>query len=304
MAFDKKKIYEIIFEADTREGKAFDVTIIFLILLSVLLVLLDSIPEVRERFGMAIHIIEWFITGVFLLEYLLRIWVLDRPVKYIFSFYGIIDLMAILPNFLGLIIAGGQSLMVIRAVRLLRVFRIFKLSRYTSAGRTLAKALYRSREKIFMFIAVIVTLVVIFGTIMYLVEGEDNGFTSIPVSIYWAVVTLTTVGYGDISPVTGFGQFLASIVMIMGYAIIAVPTGIVTSEMMRMPARENTQVCSNCMFDRHDDDAKYCKRCGTELDMPVTGSSRNEADVRGATDQPSGSTAGLPGSDRDSGEHI
>lgn len=268
MALNRKRIYEIIFEADTREGKIFDVSIIALIILSVLLVLLDSIASIRERFGLIIHIAEWFITGVFLLEYLLRIWVLEKPVRYIFSFYGIIDLLSILPNFLGLILAGGQSLMVIRAVRLLRVFRIFKLSRYTSAGRTLMKALYRSREKIFMFISVIVTLVVIFGTIMYLVEGEKNGFTSIPVSIYWAVVTLTTVGYGDISPATGFGQFLASIVMIMGYAIIAVPTGIVTSEMMRMPAENNTQVCSNCMCDKHDDDAVYCKKCGLKLDKP------------------------------------
>lgn len=274
MAFDKNRIYEIIFEADTREGKAFDVIIIFLILLSVLLVLLDSIAPVRERYGVAIHAIEWFITGVFLIEYTLRIWVLDRPVKYIFSFYGIIDLLAILPNFLGLFFTGSQSLMVIRAVRLLRVFRILKLSRYTSAGRTLARALYRSREKIFMFISVILTLVVIFGTIMYLVEGEKNGFTSIPVSIYWAIVTLTTVGYGDISPVTGFGQFLASIVMIMGYAIIAVPTGIVTSEMMRMPSAENTQVCSNCMHDRHEDDAVFCKKCGKKLELPKPAAGR------------------------------
>jgi voltage-gated potassium channel len=273
MKLNKKRLYEIIFEADTKEGKAFDLTIIVLIFLSVLLVLLDSIAEIRERFGVVIHLIEWFITGIFLLEYILRIYVLNRPARYIFSFYGLIDLMAILPNFLGLILSGGQSLMVIRAVRLLRVFRIFKLSRYTSAGRTLIKALYRSREKIFMFISVIVTLVVIFGTIMYLVEGEKNGFTSIPVSIYWAVVTLTTVGYGDISPATGFGQFLASIVMIMGYAIIAVPTGIVTSEMMRMPAENNTQVCPSCMYDKHDDDARYCKKCGTalEVDSPPVG---------------------------------
>lgn len=273
MKLNKKRLHEIIFEADTTEGKVFDLTIIVLILLSVLLVLLDSIAEIRERFGFVIHLVEWFITGIFLLEYLLRIYVLDKPIRYIFSFFGLIDLMAILPNFLGLIFSGGQSLMVIRAVRLLRVFRIFKLSRYTSAGRTLMKALYRSREKIFMFISVIVTLVVIFGTIMYLVEGEQNGFTSIPVSIYWAVVTLTTVGYGDISPVTGFGQFLASIVMIMGYAIIAVPTGIVTSEMMRMPAENNTQVCPHCLFDRHDDDARFCKKCGThlEVDSPPAG---------------------------------
>lgn len=268
MSITKGKIHEIIFEADTPEGKAFDVTIIALILLSVLLVLLDSIAPVREKYAGLIHVLEWIITAIFLIEYLLRIYVLDKPLKYIFSFFGIIDLMAILPNFLGLIFTGGQSLMVVRAVRLLRVFRIFKLSRYTSAGRSLAVALYRSREKIFMFISVILTLVVIFGTVMYLIEGEQNGFTSIPVSIYWAIVTMTTVGYGDISPVTGLGQFLASIVMILGYAIIAVPTGIVTSEMIRMPARNNTQVCAGCMYDKHDDDALYCKKCGTLLDKP------------------------------------
>ncbi|MDX9773002.1 MAG: ion transporter [Bacteroidales bacterium] len=268
MTARKKKIYEIIFEADTPAGKAFDITIIVLIFLSVLLVLLDSITPVREKYSVLIHLLEWLVTAIFLVEYILRIYVLGRPFRYIFSFYGIIDLMAILPNFLGLIFTGGQSLMVIRAVRLLRVFRIFKLSRYTLAGRLLIRALFRSREKIFMFISVILTMVVIFGTIMYLIEGEENGFTSIPVSIYWAIVTLTTVGYGDISPVTGFGQFLASIVMILGYAIIAVPTGIVTSEMIRMPSGNNTQVCARCMFDRHDDDALYCKRCGTLLDKP------------------------------------
>lgn len=269
MKINKKKLYEIIFEADTTAGKAFDVTIIVLIFLSILLVLVDSIAPVHAKYTVVLYTAEWVITGIFLIEYLLRIYVLDKPFRYIFSFFGIIDLLAILPNFIGLIFAGSQSLMVIRAVRLIRIFRIFKLSRYTSAGRTLARALSRSREKIFMFISVILTLVVIFGTIMYLIEGEENGFTSIPVSIYWAIVTLTTVGYGDISPVTGMGQFLASIVMILGYAIIAVPTGIITSEMMRMPAENNTQVCNHCLCDRHDDDALYCKKCGTVLDKPV-----------------------------------
>lgn len=269
MKVNKKKLYEIIFEADTRPGKAFDVLIIVLIFVSIFLVLLDSVTSVREKYAVILHTSEWIITAIFLAEYLLRIYVLNKPFRYIFSFFGIIDLLAILPSFLGLILVGGQSLMVIRAVRLLRVFRIFKLSRYTSAGRALAVALYRSREKIFMFISVILTLVVIFGTIMYLIEGEQNGFTSIPVSIYWAIVTMTTVGYGDISPVTGVGQFLASIVMILGYAIIAVPTGIITSEMIRHPVRNNTQVCPNCMYDRHDDDARHCKRCGTYLDVPV-----------------------------------
>jgi voltage-gated potassium channel len=268
MKINKKKLYEIIFEADTRAGRAFDVMIIVLIFISILLVMLDSIATIHEKHTVVLHTAEWVITGIFLIEYILRIYVLDKPFRYIFSFFGIIDLLAILPNFIGLIFTGSQSLMVIRVVRLIRIFRIFKLSRYTSAGRTLARALYRSREKIFMFIIVILTLVVIFGTIMYLIEGEENGFTSIPVSIYWAIVTLTTVGYGDISPVTGMGQFLASIVMIMGYAIIAVPTGIITSEMIRMPAGNNTQVCSKCLFDKHDDDALYCKKCGTMLDVP------------------------------------
>ncbi len=285
MVFNKRRIYEIVFEADTREGKAFDVAIITLILLSVLLVMLNNIAGVRERVGLIIHSTEWFITGVFLIEYITRIWVLEGPAKYIFSFYGIIDLMAILPNFLGPVITGRQSLRVIRAVRLLRVFRILKLSRYTLAGRTLAKALYRSREKIFKFISFILTLVVIFGTIMYLVEGEENGFTGIPVSIYWALETLTTVGYGGNSPVTGFGQFLAGIVIIMGYAIIAVPNGIVTSEMMRMPAANNTQVCSVCMFDRHDDDVQICKRCGSRRDLPATDQASGMKDIQSVKDQ-------------------
>jgi voltage-gated potassium channel len=268
MKINKNRLHEIIFEADTPEGKAFDITIIVLIFISIFLVLIDSVAPVHERYRTYLRIAEWVITGLFLIEYILRIYVLEKPFRYIFSFFGIIDLLAILPNFIGLIFAGSQSLMVIRAVRLLRVFRIFKLSRYTTAGRSLASAVYRSREKIFMFIAVVLTLVVIFGTVMYLVEGEENGFTSIPVSIYWAIVTLTTVGYGDISPATGIGQFLASVVMILGYAIIAVPTGIITSEMMRQPVRDNTQVCSNCMHGNHDDDALYCKMCGTKLDRP------------------------------------
>lgn len=264
----KERLYEIIFEADTREGRIFDISLIILILISIILVMFDSIASVHQKFSLPLRIAEWIITFIFSIEYILRIYVVKKPERYIFSFYGIIDLLAILPGFIIFIFSGGQSLLVIRAVRLLRVFRILKFSRYTSAGRSLMIALHRSREKIFMFIAVILTLVVIFGTIMYLIEGEQNGFTSIPVSIYWAIVTLTTVGYGDISPVTGLGQFLASIVMIMGYAIIAVPTGIVTSEMIRLHSVINTQVCANCMFDMHDNDALFCKKCGTPLDVP------------------------------------
>ncbi|HBE41569.1 MAG TPA: ion transporter [Bacteroidales bacterium] len=267
MKINKKRLYEIIFEADTTAGKVFDLSLISMILISILTVMLDSIPSVHDKFSLPLRIAEWVITLIFTIEYILRIYVVNKPVSYIFSFYGIVDLMAILPGFIVFIFPGVQSLMVIRAVRLLRVFRILKFSRYTSAGRSLMRALYRSREKILIFISVVITLVVIFGTIIYLIEGEENGFTSIPVSIYWAVVTLTTVGYGDIAPVTGLGQFLASVVMIMGYAIIAVPTGIVTTEMIKASGRSNTQVCQNCMFDRHEDDALYCKKCGTKLDL-------------------------------------
>jgi voltage-gated potassium channel len=261
----KKRIYIIIFEADTWKGKLFDLALIFAILLSILFVILESVDPINARFHNELKVAEWVITILFTIEYAMRIWVLEKPWKYIFSFYGLIDLMAVLPSYLGLIFAGGQSLMVIRALRLLRIFRILKLSRYTAAGRTLAKAMWASREKILVFLFFVTTMVIIFGTIMYLVEGPDHGFTSIPTSIYWAVVTLTTVGYGDISPGTPWGQFLASIIMVMGYAIIAVPTGIVTAEMLRKPAPVNTQVCQQCMFDRHDDDARYCKKCGSSL---------------------------------------
>lgn len=261
----RERIYTIIFEADTWKGKLFDLMLIFVILLSIFFVVLESVEPINAQYHNELKVAEWVITILFTLEYGLRIWVLEKPWKYIFSFYGLIDLLAILPSYLGLIFAGGQSLMVIRDLRLLRIFRILKLSRYTAAGRTLAKAMWASREKILVFLFFVTTIVIIFGTIMYLVEGPENGFTSIPTSIYWAVVTLTTVGYGDISPATPFGQFLASIIMVMGYAIIAVPTGIVTAEMLRKPAPVNTQVCHNCLFDRHDDDARFCKKCGAPL---------------------------------------
>lgn len=263
--YSKERLYEIIFEADTREGKMFDVVLIILILLSIALVMLDSVHFISEKFHEWLRVAEWIITILFTAEYALRIYIVRKPTLYITSFYGIIDLLAILPTYIGLVIAGGQSLVVIRAVRLLRVFRILKLTRYNRAGRFLVVAMYRSREKIFIFLFFVMTLVIIFGTFMYIIEGEESGFTSIPTSIYWAIVTLTTVGYGDISPTTGFGQFLASIIMIIGYAIIAVPTGIVTSEMLHSKIVSNTQVCDHCLCDRHDDDARFCKRCGNSL---------------------------------------
>lgn len=263
----KDRLYEIIFEADTRAGKFFDVALLIVIIISVLLVMLESMPGIRRNHHELLVSLEWIITGIFTLEYITRIIIVKKPWRYIFSFYGIIDFLAVLPSYLGLIVVSYQGFMVIRVLRLLRVFRIFKLTRYTAAGRNLARAIWNSREKISVFIFFVIILVILIGTIMYLVEGEANGFTSIPVSIYWAIVTLTTVGYGDISPVTPLGQFLASIVMIMGYAIIAVPTGIVTAEMMRPSTRTNTQVCSNCLYDRHDDDALFCKKCGEKLQL-------------------------------------
>jgi voltage-gated potassium channel len=261
----RDKLYEIIFEADTKEGKIFDVVLLCVILLSVILVMLESVPSIRSSHNHILRILEWAITIIFTIEYLLRIMIVKKAYRYIFSFYGIIDFLSVIPTYVGLLIVGSHSLVVIRILRLLRVFRILKLTRYTSAGRTLMRAMWASREKISVFIFFVLTLVVIIGTIMYLVEGETNGFTSIPKSIYWSIVTLTTVGYGDISPQTPPGQFLASVVMILGYAIIAVPTGIVTAEMIKPSSEKNTQVCPGCLYDKHDDDAVFCKKCGTRL---------------------------------------
>lgn len=262
----KQKLYSIIFEADTREGKLFDEILLGTIIFSILLVMLESVPTIRVRYHTLLRSLEWVITAIFTLEYLTRIWVVNRPWKYVFSFYGMVDLFALLPTYLGLLFTGGHSLIVIRAIRLLRVFRILKLSRYTRAGRLIAGALWHSREKISVFIIFVLTLALIIGTVMYLVEGEKAGFTDIPTSIYWAIVTLTTVGYGDLSPVTGLGKFLASLVMILGYSIIAVPTGIITASLLGKRENYNTQVCRNCLLEKHDDDARFCKRCGASLE--------------------------------------
>lgn len=266
----KERIYEIIFEADTPSGKLFDLALLITIIISVALVMLESVPNIRKNNESTLKILEWIITIIFSLEYILRIAIVNKPFRYIFSFYGIIDLLSVIPTYLGLIIIGSHSLVVIRILRLLRVFRILKLTRYTQAGRSLARALWASREKISVFIFFVIILVIIVGTIMYLVEGEAHGFTSIPKGIYWAIVTLTTVGYGDISPETPFGQLLASIVMIMGYAIIAVPTGIVTAEIINPSTKQNTQVCSHCLCPTHDDDAVFCKKCGSKINADST----------------------------------
>jgi voltage-gated potassium channel len=263
----KEKIYDIIFEADTRPGKAFDVALLITILFSILIVILESVPRFEARYGEILRVIEWGVTIIFTLEYILRIMVVKKPFAYIFSFYGIIDLLSVLPTYLGIFFVGTRSLVVIRALRLLRIFRILKLTRYTTEGTTIIRALKASREKISVFIFAVLTLVIIIGTIMYLIEGEANGFTSIPRGIYWAVVTLTTVGYGDIAPATNLGQFIASFVMILGYAIIAVPTGIVTAEFTRekRAQKDSQKCCSACLKEGHEEDAEYCRFCGEKL---------------------------------------
>ncbi len=261
----KNHLYEIIFEADTKKGKFFDVALLVVILISVALVMLESVPVIQQNNQQLLKISEWAITIIFTIEYTMRIIIVKKPFRYIFSFYGIIDFLSVIPTYLSLIIIGSQSLVVIRVLRLLRVFRILKLTRYTQAGKSLARAMWSSRAKISVFVFFVIIIVVIVGTIMYLVEGDGHGFTSIPRSIYWAIVTLTTVGYGDISPETALGQFLASIVMIMGYAIIAVPTGIVTAEIIKPSFRNNTQVCPECLHDSHEDDATFCKKCGSKI---------------------------------------
>ena len=262
----KARLHEIIFEADTRAGKAFDVVLLVLILGSVLVVSLETIPSYQKQFGQLFFVLEWVFTILFTLEYILRLYTTYQPKKYATSFFGVVDLAAILPTYLSLFIVGTHSLAVIRALRLLRVFRVFKMAGFLHQGEVIATALRNSRQKIIVFLFFIVQLVIIFGSIMYLLEGEVNeNFDSIPRSIYWAIVTLTTVGYGDITPVTTMGQFVASAIMILGYSVIAVPTGIVTSQVIKADNKISTQVCPNCSQEGHDHDADYCKYCGHEM---------------------------------------
>ncbi len=262
----RTKIYEVIFEADTPSGKLFDVLLIVAILLSVTVVFLESIEVLKNDYGRIFYALEWGFTILFTVEYLLRIICVNKPLKYIFSFYGIIDFLSIAPTYLSLIIVGSQYLLAIRILRLLRVFRVFKLTNLLTQSNILVGALKASRAKIAVFLFAVLTSVVVIGAIIYVVEGPEHGFTSIPVSMYWAIVTLTTVGYGDISPQTPLGQFIASIVMILGYAIIAVPTGIVSVEIASAAKKQvTTQVCPNCLSEGHDKDAVHCKYCGSKL---------------------------------------
>lgn len=262
------KIHEIIFEADTPAGKAFDVALIFLILISLIGMMLESVKEIDIKYDPQLRALDWTITILFTIEYILRIISTGKPKKYIFSFYGIIDLLSILPTYVGLFIRGFQALSVLRAVRLLRVFRVLKLVQFVGESSSLKKAIKSSSNKIIVFLLFVLTVCMILGTLMYLIEGKEAGFKSIPISIYWCIVTLTTVGYGDIAPQTPLGQALASLIMIIGYGVLAVPTGIVSAEMVKSNKRDedfSTQACPQCSREGHEPDAVHCKYCGAEL---------------------------------------
>lgn len=265
---NRLKWFRIIFESDTAGGRRFDVVLLYAIVLSVVVVMLDSVASIKNNFGAALRIAEWTFTLLFTAEYLIRLWTLKRPLSYAISLYGIIDVLAVIPSYLSLFLVGSQYLMVVRAIRLMRIFRILKLRQYLDESRMLVKAITQSFRKIAIFMMFIVILVTILGSVMYLVEGPQSGFTSIPESIYWAIVTLTTVGYGDISPATPLGKIIASIIMLCGYGIIAVPTGIVTSELTLQARRgvpENN--CPECKQTAAPG-ANYCASCGTRLTRP------------------------------------
>ncbi len=263
----RHRIHEVIFEADTPAGKFFDLSLLILIVFSVLAVMLESVDSFRSQYQSYFDIAEWIFTIIFSIEYILRLISVQNPIKYITSFYGIIDLLALLPSYLGFAIGANanniSSIKTIRTIRLIRIFRILKLIRYVKEAKALKEAFIATRQRIVVFLFVVLSIVTLMGTIIYIIEDPKDGFTSIPRSIYWAIVTLTTVGYGDIAPQTALGQFFASIIMILGYAIIAVPTGLISVELSKVSL--NTQACSSCSFDSHDDDALFCKKCGAEL---------------------------------------
>ncbi|AGC78711.1 voltage-gated potassium channel [Nonlabens dokdonensis] len=277
----RRKIHEVIYEADTPAGKIFDVTLLIVIIISLILVMLESVPELGRNYKDEFIIAEWVITVFFTIEYVLRIISINKPFKYIFSFFGIIDFISTIPLYLTFFFGGLNALLAVRSLRLLRIFRILKITRYIGEADKLSKAIRSSGPKIAVFLFAVMVVSIIFGTLMYLIEGPEHGFDSIPKSIYWCIVTLTTVGFGDIAPETPFGQFLAAVIMIMGYGIIAVPTGIVSAEYSKSSKEEekevnpqdypdyrhvNTQVCQNCLSRKHQDGALFCHNCGTSLD--------------------------------------
>lgn len=263
----RRRIYTVIFEADTRAGKRFDVALVVAILLSIAVVMLDSVPNIVARHGNELTVLEWLFTVAFTLEYIARLCCVRHPWRYATSFFGVIDLLSVLPTYFALLVPEAAAFLDIRILRLLRIFRIFKLTLYIAEYVRLGRALRASGRKILIFLSVVLMAVLILGTVMYVVEGPENGFTSIPVSMYWATVTMTTVGYGDITPQTGLGKLIASFMMLLGWGILAVPTGIVTAEMtsQRMSDKPTTRTCDACLSEGHEPDARYCKDCGEPL---------------------------------------
>lgn len=263
----RSRIHEVIYEADTPSGKTFDVILLILIVLSIVFVMMESVESIDAKYHDELYIGEWIITIFFSIEYILRIISIKRPSRYIFSFYGIIDFLATIPLYLSLFLGGTQALVTVRALRLLRIFRILKVTRYVGESNKLVRAIQHSWAKISIFLFAVLIVSIIAGTLMYFIEGEESGFRNIPISIYWCIVTLTTVGYGDIAPVTPLGQLLSAVIMIMGYGIIAVPTGIISAEYARNTkvVPTNTQSCSNCGKSDHRDSAKHCFNCGEDL---------------------------------------
>ncbi|QOY93199.1 ion transporter [Massilia sp. UMI-21] len=273
----RARLHEVIFGIDTRAGRAFDIGLVVAILLSILVVVLDSVAEIRARHGALMHVLEWVFTLMFTVEYLARLATVRHPLRYALSFYGLIDLLSVLPSYVSLLVPGSKALLDIRILRLLRVFRIFKLTLYIEEYTRLGEALGASRRKIMVFLSVVLMAVLILGTIMYVVEGPKHGYTSIPTAMYWAIVTMTTVGYGDITPQTQLGKGIASFMMLLGWGILAVPTGIVTAEMTarRSDRRHGLPralfACAECGATGHDADARFCKNCGAELPAATTG---------------------------------
>lgn len=262
----RSELYRIIFGTDTPAGQRFDLFLIYAILISVFAVILDTVESLNGRFTSTFIFVEWLFTGIFTLEYFLRIYCSPNRKKYLFSFYGIIDLISIIPSYLGLIFVGAQYLLIIRLIRVLRIFRVLKLVRYLSEADVLMRSINQAKRKIFVFFSIVLVLSTLFGCLMYVVEGPGNGFSSIPKSIYWTIVTITTVGYGDITPHTVLGQLISTLAMLTGYSIIAIPTGIITAELANEMRRDKSVYpCPNCVKAGHDIDAIHCKWCGASL---------------------------------------